>query len=162
MRFGTIAAVCISAEGNVPKYPQTEVVVGEYGFIGDIHAGPTRISRRTGQPKFNDRQVSFVAQEVLDTLNEKLGILLRPGDLGENVTTQGLGDLSNLMPGTRIIAGDALFEVTEQNDPCKNLMRYHRLLVKESYGRRGILAIVVQGTDIPLRPGDGIAICGTT
>ncbi|TSC71587.1 MAG: putative MOSC domain [Parcubacteria group bacterium Gr01-1014_38] len=156
---GKVVAVCLSDKENVPKYPQPEAEIGPYGIVGDFHAGPTRISRRTGQPKFNDRQISLVAQEALDALNAELGITLKPGDLGENITTEGLGDLSDAQPGTRLRIGPSvILEVTEQNDPCKNLLVYHKLLVKKSYGKRGILAIVREGAEAKLRPGDSIVI----
>lgn len=156
---GKVIAVCLSHKANVPKYPQPEVEVGPYGIVGDVHAGPARISRRTGQPKFNDRQVSLVGKEAIDALNAELGITLNPGDLGENITTEGLGDLSAIAPGTLLRVGHAvLLEVTEQNDPCSNLSVYHKLLVKKSHGRRGILAVVKEGTGAKLRPGDPIEV----
>ncbi|MCH7758752.1 MOSC domain-containing protein [Patescibacteria group bacterium] len=156
---GTIVAVCISSKGNVPKYPQEEVQVGQYGFVGDIHAGETRMSHRTKQEKFNDRQVTLVAQEVLDSLNQELEIFLKPGDLAENITTEGLGDLSDILDGSLLQIGDrVVLKVTEQNNPCKNILVYHRLLVKKIYGRRGLLAIVKEGVDLRIRPGDIIQV----
>lgn len=162
LRLGKIVAVCISSQPNIPKYPQEEIEVGEYGFIGDIHAGSTRISRRTGKPKLNDRQVSIVAQEDLDFLNAELGIALKPGHLGENITTQGLGSLSSFVPGMCLFIGEyVILEITEQNDPCQNINQYHRLLVKISYRerKRGVLAIVRTGAGSKIRPGDEIFLC---
>lgn len=156
---GKVIALCISAQGNVPKYPQGEVEVGPSGFVGDFHAGETRISRRTGQPKFNDRQLSLVVKEILDNLNAELGITLKPGDFGENITTEGLGDLSDIPDGARLrIGGIVALQVTEQNAPCKNLMIYHRLVVKKSYGRRGIMAFVCEGAGAVLKPGMEIEV----
>ena len=157
---GQVAAVCISPNFNVPKYYQDWVMVGQYGFIGDIHSGSTRISRRTGQPKFNDRQVSICAQEVYKELNEELGLTLASGDFGENITTLGLGDLSDVTPGAWLIIPNKsiAFEVTEQNDPCVNLQKYHKLIVRKTYGRRGLLAIVRMGAGLLLFPGEPIQI----
>lgn len=121
---------------------------------GDYHAGPTRISRRTGEPKFNDRQISIVAKEVMDDLNRELGISLEPGDFGENITTEGLGDLGNLIPGMLIRLGEmVIVSVTEQNAPCVNLQVYHRLTVTKSYGRRVVLGTILNGAGTVLRPG---------
>lgn len=162
LKTGKVITVCISSQPNIPKYVQEEIEVGEYGFVGDIHAGPTRISRRTGKPKFNERQVSIVAQEDLDFLSAELWIALKPGDLGENITTQGLGSLLSLVPGMCLFIGKyVILEVTEQNDPCQNINQYHRLLVKTSYQtrRRGVLAIVRTGTGSKIRPGDKIFLC---
>ena len=156
---GTIVAVCTSSQGNVPKYPQSEVEVGPYGFVGDVHAGETRMSRKTGQPKANDRQVSLVAEEVLADLNRELGTALKPGDFGENITVRGIGDLSDVPDGAVLAIGDAVrLRVTEQNNPCNNLSVYHRLMVKKSFGRRGILTVVVAGAGAKLRPGMSILV----
>ncbi|TSC73928.1 MAG: putative MOSC domain, partial [Parcubacteria group bacterium Gr01-1014_33] len=124
--------------------------------MGDFHAGEKRISRRTGEPKWNDRQVSIVGKETLDYLNERLSLSLKPGDLAENITTEGLGDLSNLHEGHIFVVGGAVFSVTEQNDPCVNLAVYHRLLVEESYRKRGIVGIVERGVGVTLKPGMAI------
>lgn len=150
---GRIVAVCVSWEKGVPKYPQTEILLEKYGFVGDSHAGERRMSRKTGKPKWNDRQVSVVAKETLDYLNQRLSLQLNPGDLGENITTEGLGDLSNLHEGHILIVGGAVFVVTEQNYPCVNLAVYHKFLVKESYGKRGIVGVVERGAGVTLKPG---------
>lgn len=156
---GRVVAVCISSEGNVPKHPQDEVRVEQYGFAGDHHAGPTRISRRTKNPTCNDRQLSLVAREVLESLHVELGVSLKPGALGENITTEGLGDLSDITNGTLLRIGDSLvIKVTEQNNPCHNLSTYHRLLVKTIHGRRGLLAVVWSGAGSIIRPGDRIYV----
>lgn len=158
---GTIVAVCASSKTNVPKYMQKEAEIGEYGFVGDIHAGPTRISRKTGTSKFNDRQISIVAQEDLDFLNTQLGTALKPGDMGENITTKGLGSLSSLVAGMSLGIGERIIlEVIEQNNPCKNLSAYHRLLVKVSFDtrRRGVFAIVRVGAGLKVRSGDLISL----
>lgn len=157
---GVIAAVCISSEGNVPKYPKEQITVGPFGFVGDFHAGETRINRKTRQPKFNDRQISLVEQEVLITLNWDLKISLGPGHLGENVLTRGM-PLAELQPGALLRLGSGvILEVTEQNIPCANLQIYHRLLVKTIHHMRGrgVLAIVKAGAGTILKPGDGIEV----
>ncbi|RJQ36136.1 MOSC domain-containing protein [Candidatus Parcubacteria bacterium] len=151
-RIGKVIAVCLSKQGNVPKYPQARVIVDQ-GFTGDFHAGATRISRTTGQPKLNDRQLSLVADEVLDALEEELGIFLPAGSFGENITTLGLGNLADIPNGAIIAIGDAVrLRVMAQNTPCANLNIYHPQMVRHSYGRRGILATVLAGNGAELRP----------
>ncbi len=158
-RYGTVVAFCTSLQGNVPKYPQEIVIIGAHGIVGDFHAGPTRISRRTGKEKFNDRQISLVAKEALEAIGQELNVALKPGDFGENITTQGLGTLADIQPGAHIQIGEStILEVTEQNDPCVNLQKYHTLMVKTSYGRRGLLAIVKQWHGEPLAPGISITV----
>ncbi len=155
-RLGTIVAVCMKAERGVPKLPQPEVVVGEYGVEGDFHAGPMR-TRSSGEVLPNNRHISIVAKEVFDDLNQELGAEIPHGGFGENILVEGMGDLGELREGDvlRFSSGVEL-EITGQNDPCKNLMVYHQQVVKRSYGRRGVLAVVKrQGR---LKPGDTVSV----
>ena len=153
---GTVVAVCLRDEGGVPKYPQAEVVVGEYGVEGDWHSGPMR-TRSNGEVVPNTRHVSLVAKEVFDDLNRELGTSIPHGGFGENILVEGMGDLAGVGEGDvlRFSSGVEL-EVTAQNDPCKNLMVYHKQIPKLSYGRRGLLAIV--RTTGRVRPGDTVQV----
>lgn len=155
-RVGTVVAVCLRKEGGVPKYPQSEVVVGEYGIEGDWHSGPMR-ARSNGEVVPNTRHVSLVAKEVFDDLNRELGTDIPQGGFGENILVQGMGDLGDIAEGDvlRFSSGVEL-EVTGQNDPCKNLMVYHNQIPKRSYGRRGVLAVV--RTTGRLEPGDTVSV----
>jgi MOSC domain-containing protein YiiM len=155
-RTGTVAAVCLREDGGVPKYPQSEVVVGEYGIEGDYHSGPMR-TRSNGEVVPNTRHVSLVAKEVFDDLNRELGTNIPHGGFGENVLVQGMGDLSDVVGGAVLSFSSGVeLEVTEQNDPCKNLMVYHNQIPKKSYGRRGVLAIVK--TTGRIKPGDMVQV----
>ncbi len=155
---GTVVAVCLRAESGVPKYPQDEVTIGEYGVEGDHHAGPMR-RRGDGEVVPNTRHVSIVAKEVFDELNRELGTDIPPGGFGENILVEGMGDLSELTQGDGLSFSSGVeLEVTGQNDPCKNLMCYHDLVPKRAYGRRGVLAVVkTQGR---LRAGDTVTVAG--
>jgi hypothetical protein len=155
-RTGTVVAVCLRPEGGVPKYPQPEVIVGQYGIEGDWHSGPMR-TRSNGEVVPNTRHVSLVAKEVFDDLNRELGTAIPQGGFGENVLVEGMGDLSDVEDGAclRFSSGVEL-EVTGQNDPCRNLMVYHNQIPKRSYGRRGLLAVV--RTRGRLRPGDTVSV----
>lgn len=156
---GSLVAVCIGRAGELWKTPVDEVTVGEFGLAGDRHAGPTRTSsRRPGEIVPNDRQVSVLAHEVLESVNAELGIALEPGQLGENVLVRGLGDLSGVAPGAQLRIGGVVLRVTAQNEPCSNLMEYHRGLVKAAYKRRGLLATVVSGAGQRLRAGDPVEL----
>jgi MOSC domain-containing protein YiiM len=151
-------AVCLRKDGGVPKYPQQEVIIGQYGVEGDWHSGPMR-TRSNGDVVPNTRHVSLVSKEVFDDLNRELGTDIPPGGFGENILVEGLGDLSGIVPGDllRFTSGVEL-EVTEQNDPCKNLMVYHNQVPRRAYGRRGVLAMVkVTGR---IRPGDSVSVVG--
>ncbi len=155
---GSVVAVCLSAEGGVPKHPQPEVNVGPHGIEGDYHAGEvSRHGSGAGQP--NERQVSVVAQEAVADAEAQLGIEIPQGGLGENVLVSGLGDLGELQPGQRLRFSSAVeLRVTEQNNPCKNLMVWHPQLPKRLMGRRGIVCTVLAPGI--LRPDDSVEISG--
>jgi len=155
-KVGSVAAVCLRKEKGVPKYPQSEVTIGEYGVEGDYHAGPMR-TRSDGQVVPNTRHVTLVAKEVFDDLNRELDTDIPAGGFGENILVEGLGDLSDIREGAVLAFSSGVeLEVTGQNDPCKNLMVYHNQVPKRAYGRRGLLTIV--RTTGRLKPGDSITV----
>lgn len=161
MKSGRIVAVCTSPNEGVPKWEQTEVELAEFGFKGDYHCKPMRRSfSKPGTEKPNtDRHITIVAKEAVDAVNEKLGLQLGIGALGENLLIEGFGDLSDIIPHTEIVIHPGLIlKVVEQNQPCKNLVHYHPHLVKEIYGRRGLLCKVVLGVGKIIKPGDPITI----
>lgn len=157
---GTVVAVCVGRPGELWKTPVSgEVAVEKHGLQGDRHAGPTRVSSKTKQTFPNERQVTIVGQEALDDLGRELEVTLEPGDLGENICVSGLGDLSDVQPGALLVTGRGVaFRVTGQNEPCSNLMEYHRLMVKASYGRRGLIATVESGAGLAIEAGDAIEL----
>lgn len=141
---GQVVAVSLSPTGGVPKHPQEAIAVGPQGVEGDFHSGPINKHKKKGDSEPNWRQVTLVAQEVLDDLNTRLGIQLKPGDLGENILVAGLGDLSQLQEGDRLHVGSSVvLKVTKQNRPCDTIRVYHPTLVEEITGKRGITAMVV-------------------
>lgn len=151
-----VVAVCMKADRGVPKIPQPEVTVGEFGIEGDFHAGSMR-TRSNGEVLANTRHVTIVAKEVFDDLNRELGTDIPPGGFGENILVEGMGDLADLKEGDLVrFSSGVVLEVTGQNDPCKNLMVYNDLVPKKAYGRRGVLTMV-QATG-KLRPGDGVSV----
>lgn len=154
---GQVVAVCRSAAAGLLKRPEEEILIGRYGVKGDYHAGRERRSRRTGLMKRNDRQISIVAKEVLDDLHHRLGITIPPGGFGENILVEGIGDLSHLCAGDRLsFDGGVIVEVTEQNEPCTHLNVWHKRVLYEVMGRRGIVGVVKKvGT---IRPGDRVRL----
>ncbi len=153
MARGSVIAVCMSSTGGVPKYSQDSITIWNQGVEGDYHSGPINRHKKTGPPEPNSRQVTVVAQEVLEELNSGLGTELKPGDLGENVLISGLGDLSRLRRGDRLQLGvDVVLEVRAQNKPCEVIRAYHPTLVEEISGKRGVSAIVLNPGSV--RPGD--------
>ncbi|MDT7944111.1 MAG: MOSC domain-containing protein [Dehalococcoidia bacterium] len=155
--LGKVVAVCLSPHPGIPKYPQERVTVGPWGIVGDYHARPHTVHPRWDGTRPNRRQVSIVAREVYAELERALGIKVPPGGFAENVLVQGLGDLSHLQPGQRLLfSSGVVLEVTAQNIPCKNLAVYHPQVPKLVYGRRGVVAVVV--TTGTISPGDLVRI----
>lgn len=162
MHEGSVVALCTSSEGGVPKYPQKSVTVAQFGFEGDYHCRPMRRSfSKPGELKPNtDRHLTIVAEEDLVYANDYLDICLMQGHLAENIFVRGIGSLAHIAPGSlvRLGEGKVVLSVVEQNNPCKNLRAYHRLLPKVIHGRRGLLCAVVEGIGTVLTPGGKIII----
>jgi len=95
------------------------------------------------------RQVLLVAAEDAAALG------VNPGDLRENVTTLGI-DYPSLPPGTRLRLGEAIVELTAPCSPCAKLNRVRDGLMRDSRGRRGVLARVVRGGTV--RTGDAVGV----
>jgi hypothetical protein len=159
-KTGRIVAVCTSHIDGLPKFPRKEVKIAEYGFAGDYHCKPMR---RSFTPPFlskpnTDWHITIVGKEVLKEMNQRLGLALEAGSLAENILTEGLGDLSDVPAEASIFIGNVELRVTKQNQPCKNLGRYHSRLVKEIYGKRGLLCAVVSGIGTTILQSDPIVI----
>ena len=130
----TVVAVHRHGEHRFSKQTVDAIVLVEgRGVEGDAHAGPTvqhlsRVRRDPDQP--NLRQVHLLHAELLDRVTD-LGYDVRPGALGENVTTGGL-DLLALPTGSLLHLGeDAVVELTGLRNPCVQIDRYRRGLLKE-------------------------------
>ena len=88
-----------------PNFEVIQLIAGQ-GVAGDAHCGPlvkhrSRVARDPTQP--NVRQVHLIHAELFDELAGQ-GFAVRPGLMGENITTRGV-DLLTLPPRAR------------QNDP---------------------------------------------
>ena len=138
-----------------------------HGIEGDAHAGATvrRRSRFRGTwTEPNVRQVHLIQRELFRELSVE-GHEVAPGELGENVTTEGI-DLLSLPRGTRIRLGDAAeVELTGLRNPCVQIERFQpglmkRLIRRDSAGmthrRAGVMAVVVAGGLV--RAGDSLEV----
>jgi MOSC domain-containing protein YiiM len=84
-----VVSVNISEQKGTRKHPlQGPVTITTLGMQGDAHAGDWH------------RQLSLLAQESIDKMQGH-GLVLKPGDFAENITTQNL-NLLTLPIGTRI------------------------------------------------------------
>jgi len=137
------------------------------GVAGDAHLGVTvqhrsRVAADPTQP--NLRQVHLIHSELFAEV-AAVGFTLRPGDMGENVTTAGI-DLLALPRGAQLLIGhDALVEVTGLRNPCAQINAFEPGLLKTMFGhddkgqlirKAGIMGIVLQSGVI--RPGDKINV----
>lgn len=149
-----------------PRLTAIRLLAG-LGVEGDAHCGETvkhrsRVAVDPTQP--NLRQVHLLQAELFDELSAS-GFTLRPGDMGENLTTRGI-DLLGLPVGTRLRLGrDALVEITGLRNPCAQIEAFQPGLLKAVLGRdangnlirkAGIMGIVLAGGEV--RPGDAIAV----
>jgi len=130
---------------GAPVRPVSEVSgrVGG-GIVGDSHAGRTR------------RAVLVVDRSTLDAHG------LRPGDLREQITVDGLPDVTALPPETLLRVGGLTLRV---NGPCEPCTRIGGLLGVEDVeafrrslvGRRGAVCTVVAAA-AQARIGDAVQV----
>lgn len=163
----------VTAVGLCPTHSFSKPVVGTIrllaglGVEGDAHLGVTvkhrsRVKVDPTQP--NLRQVHLIQGELHDEL-AAAGFAVRPGDLGENVTTRGI-DLLGLPTGAKLRLGaEAVVEVTGLRNPCGQIDGFQQGLLKLVVGRdeagnlvrkAGVMGIVLAGGTV--RPGDPIGI----
>ncbi|HTW55171.1 MAG TPA: MOSC domain-containing protein [Thermoplasmata archaeon] len=131
-----------AGERGLPKRSVGEIEFRESGVVGDFNR--FRTEERHGDPAM---AVLLISSELLAELRRE-GWPVRPGDLGENVTTEGI-DYARLGHG-RWRIGTAEVEISKACDPCDTL----RLLpyvgseklagfLRTMLGRRGWYARVV-------------------
>ena len=165
---GTVVAVAHGKEHGFSKPLVDEVLlVAGTGVEGDAHQGVTvkhrsRVAADPTQP--NLRQVHLMHVELFDEL-EARGFRVRPGDLGENITTRGV-DLLRLPRGAVLRIGDAAkIEVTGLRNPCAQIDNFQEGLLKavldrgpngELIRKSGIMGIVLSGGVV--RPNDAIMV----
>ncbi len=165
---GVVVAVSRRAGHGIGKRTAERIrLVTGLGVDGDAHEGTlvqhrSHVRRDPARP--NLRQVHLVHAELHDELQAG-GFHLRPGLMGENVTTRGV-DLLGLPAGTRLRLGDrAVVEVTGLRSPCAQLDEIQSGLMAATLDRdgdgalvrrAGVMAVVLAGGE--LRPGDEIAV----
>jgi MOSC domain-containing protein YiiM len=164
----SVSAVCRSGEHSFSKAVVTYIRLLEgLGVENDAHQGRTvkhrsRVAKDPTQP--NLRQVHLIHRELLDELAGK-GFAVLPGEMGENITTQGI-DLLGLPIGARLAIGaEAVVEVTGLRNPCGQIETFRNGLLSAVLDRdgsgaivrkAGVMGIVVAGGIV--RAGDGIGI----
>ena len=152
---GRVNSVALSGRHGFSKAPVSAIhCLTGLGIEGDAHCGVTvkhrsRVAVDPGQP--NLRQVHLIHEELFDELAPK-SFIVRPGEMGENVTTRGI-DLLGLPTGTRLHLGDsAIVEVTGLRNPCIQIDRFQKGLMaatldKDADGnlirKAGVMSVVL-------------------
>lgn len=166
--IGHVTSVNVNAVHTFSKEPALEArLLADLGVEGDAHCGATvrhRFARRLDPSRPNLRQVHLIASELFDEL-AVAGHAVRPGDLGENVTTQRV-DLLALPEGTVLRLGvEAAVRLTGLRTPCRLIDTFQPGLMNrlwdagpdgERSRRAGVMAVVVTGGTV--RPGDPLSV----
>jgi MOSC domain-containing protein YiiM len=165
---GIVTAVSRSPTHSFTKPNAYSIrLVAGLGVEGDAHQGVT-VKHRSRLERFghlpNLRQVHLMHAELFDELRGT-GFAVAAGQMGENVTTEGV-DLLGLPTGARLHLGpDAVVEVTGLRNPCRQLDKLQPGLMAATLARdpegnlirkAGIMGIVVEGGEV--REGDPIRV----
>jgi MOSC domain-containing protein YiiM len=166
--MGLVVAVSQRAGHHFSKTPSLGIrLLTGLGVAGDAHMGTTvkhrsRVRRDPTQP--NLRQVHLIHAELFDELRS-MGFVVKPGELGENVTTSGI-DLLALPAGTRLHLGDsAVVEITGLRNPCTQIDEFQQGLMAATLDRdadgnlvrkAGVMSVVLRDGDV--RPGDAVGV----
>ena len=100
--------------------------VAGHGLEGCAHARPG-----------SGRQVLFASVDHLRAVG------VEPGTIKENFTVEG-ADVQTWAVGQRLRAGNAVFEITMECEPCELMDAIRPGLQAELEGRRGMLARVIE------------------
>lgn len=157
---GVVKSVSKSGTHTFNKFNCDKIVLLKgLGVEGDAHLGEkvkhrSRVAKDPNQP--NLRQVHLIHSELFDELKEK-GFKIQDGEIGENITTQGI-QLLDLPKGTILNIGKtAKIEVTGLRNPCKQLYSIQKglmkaVLDKDEKGnlirKAGIIGIVLERGEV--------------
>ncbi|MBS4172825.1 MOSC domain-containing protein [Bacillus sp. FJAT-49736] len=153
--LGEVIAVSLSKHHTFSKENQESIkLVKELGVEGDAHFGSTvkhrsRVAQNPNQP--NLRQVHLIQSELFEELADRFTI--KPGQLGENITTVGI-NLLELPTNTILSIGEsAIIKVTGLRNPCAQIDHFKpgllkAVLDKDSDGnlirKAGIMGVILK------------------
>lgn len=154
-KVGKVISVSRSRKHNFSKEVCDSIrLLQGLGVEGDAHCGKTvkhrsRVAVDPKQP--NLRQVHLIHSELLEELKEK-GYTISPGEMGENILTEGI-DVLTLPRDTLLHIGDsAIVKITGLRNPCKQIDDFRKgllsaVLSKDKEGniirKSGIMGIVM-------------------
>jgi len=131
-----------------PMRPVAEAAVRVGGGIeGDSHAHRAK------------RAVTIVDRSTHDAVG------VRPGDLREQITVEGMPALGTLGEGTVLRIGAITLRVNGACDPCTHIGEMNGIADPDAFqsmleGRRGLVCHVVSA-DGPMRVGDDVSVLET-
>jgi MOSC domain-containing protein YiiM len=168
MMNAKVEAVFKSNTHTMSKLEQAQIMLLEgLGIEGDAHMGVTvkhrsRVAIDPTQP--NLRQVHLIHAELHNELQTR-GFTIQAGQMGENITTQGI-DLLELPKGTKMFLGEsAILEITGLRNPCTQLDGLQNGLMNAVLDRdeagnlirkAGIMGVVLITGEV--KPGDAIRV----
>jgi MOSC domain-containing protein YiiM len=139
---------------GLPKKPVDSALVTKQGVDGDFN-----LYRHEELDDDPDSAVLLMPLEMLEQLNSE-GWPIKPGDIGENVTTTGV-PYNAFAPGKSFAIGGVEVQVSRACDPCDNLFLLPYVgrergpeFLKVMLGRRGWYARVTKAGRI--RKGDTV------
>ncbi len=159
---GKVLALSKSQSHTFSKLNQISLqLIAGKGVEGDAHLGETvkhlsRVAKDPTQPNF--RQVHLIHSQLFAELAEK-GFLVKPGEMGENITTEGI-PLLDLPRNTILKIGKtAKIQITGLRNPCLQLDDFQKGLMKAVLDKdkdghlirkAGIMGIVLAGGNVTL------------
>ncbi len=171
---GKVISVSLSEGHHFSKKVVNRIKLLEgLGVEGDAHCGKTvkhrsRVAVDPSQP--NLRQVHLIHSELFKEL-EAQEIAIAPGDLGENILTEGIDILSLPRDTILRIGQSAAVKVTGLRNPCAQIEGFQEGLLKavldkdekgNLIGKSGIMGVVLIGgivsvddkitVELPLEP----------
>ncbi|OLS16873.1 MAG: hypothetical protein HeimC3_51030 [Candidatus Heimdallarchaeota archaeon LC_3] len=135
-----------SNEVGLPKLPIQSAYFSKKSVGSDFNNYRMSLS----ETEINNRPVLVFPIELIEELNSE-GWTIKPGDLGENITTQNI-DYEKFTTGKKIQLGkEVVIEITEMCRPCSNLSHLSYIgnekvnqFMKTLMGRRGMFAKVLK------------------
>jgi len=147
---GKIFSINYSKNKGTSKTPVEKIMLIEnFGLEGDAHAGN------------GIRQVSLLSIESIRKQKacpkvKKTEVILKPGDFGENITTQGI-DLSKLKIGDKLkINSEVTIEISKIGKECHRFCSIYYKTGNCIMPKQGIFAKVIKGGLI--KTGDKIQV----
>lgn len=141
--MATIKAISISdRKGKRKDNIARCLLIENFGLENDAHGGQWH------------RQVSFLAQESIDTMRDK-GLDVVAGNFAENITTEGI-DLTSLRVGTHLAIGDTELIISQLGKICHDRCAIYHQAGDCVMPREGIFGIVKKGG--PIQVGNQVTL----